>query len=127
MSSLFLCIHVFFFKQKTAYDMRISDWSSDVCSSDLCEAAGVNSSVKIRDLSEPEVERLRAEVGKYVVEGDLRREIGMAIKRLMDLACYRGLRHRRGLPLRGQRNRTNARTRKGTQNGRASCRERGCQ
>ena len=71
------------------------------------------SNTKIRDLSEPEVERLRAEVGKYVVEGDLRREVGMAIKRLMDLACYRGLRHRRGLPLRGQRTRTNARTRKG--------------
>src|SRR3546814_7081043 len=72
----------------------------------LCESAGVNSSTRIRDLSEPEVERLRAEVGKYVVEGDLRREIGMAIKRLMDLACYRGLRHRRGLPRRGQRPRT---------------------
>ncbi len=59
------------------------------------------------------IERLRAEVGKYIVEGDLRREIGIAIKRLMDLGCYRGLRHRRGLPLRGQRTRTNARTRKG--------------
>src|SRR5690606_24924405 len=79
----------------------------------VCDAAGVPSNTKIRDLSEPEVERLRAEVGKYVVEGDLRREVGMAIKRLMDLACYRGLRHRRGLPLRGQRTRTNARTRKG--------------
>src|SRR3546814_8608493 len=79
----------------------------------LCESAGVNSSTRIRDLSEPEVERLRAEVGKYVVEGDLRREIGMAIKRLMDLACYRGLRHRPGLRLRAQRTRTNARTRKG--------------
>ena len=79
----------------------------------VCDSAGVNSSTKIRDLSEPEVERLRAEIGKYVVEGDLRREVGMAIKRLMDLACYRGLRHRRGLPLRGQRTRTNARTRKG--------------
>jgi small subunit ribosomal protein S13 len=79
----------------------------------VCEAAGVNSSTKIRDLSEPEVERLRAEVGKFVVEGDLRREVGMAIKRLMDLGSYRGLRHRRGLPLRGQRTRTNARTRKG--------------
>ncbi len=79
----------------------------------VCESAGVNSSTKIRDLSEPDVERLRAEVGKFVVEGDLRREIGMAIKRLMDLGCYRGLRHRRGLPLRGQRTRTNARTRKG--------------
>ena len=79
----------------------------------LCESAGVTSTTKIRDLSEPEIERLRAEVGKYVVEGDLRREIDIAIKRLMDLGCYRGLRHRRGLPLRGQRTRTNARTRKG--------------
>ena len=79
----------------------------------VCETAGVASTTKIRDLSEPEVERLRAEVGKYIVEGDLRREVGIAIKRLMDLGCYRGLRHRRGLPLRGQRTRTNARTRKG--------------
>jgi len=78
-----------------------------------CESAGVDSSIKIRDLSEPDVERLRAEIGKFIVEGDLRREVGMAIKRLMDLGCYRGLRHRRGLPLRGQRTRTNARTRKG--------------
>jgi small subunit ribosomal protein S13 len=68
---------------------------------------------KIRDLSEPEIERIRAEVAKYTVEGDLRREVGMSIKRLMDLGCYRGLRHRRGLPMRGQRTRTNARTRKG--------------
>ena len=82
-------------------------------SKQVCEAAGVASTTKIRDLSEPEVERLRAEIGKFVVEGDLRREVGMAIKRLMDLGCYRGLRHRRGLPLRGQRTRTNARTRKG--------------
>src|SRR5690606_908949 len=72
----------------------------------ICVAAGVGESTKIRDLSEPEVEALRA-------EGDLRREIGMSIKRLMDLGCYRGLRHRRGLPLRGQRTKTNARTRKG--------------
>jgi len=79
----------------------------------VCESAGVTASTKIRDLSEPEVERLRAEIGKFVVEGDLRREVGMSIKRLMDLSCYRGLRHRRGLPLRGQRTRTNARTRKG--------------
>ncbi len=79
----------------------------------VCEAAGVSHTTKIRDLSEQQVEALRAEVGKYVVEGDLRREVGVAIKRLMDLACYRGLRHRRGLPLRGQRTRTNARTRKG--------------
>lgn len=79
----------------------------------VCEAAGVTASIKIRDLTEGDIERLRAEVGKYVVEGDLRREIGINIKRLMDLGCYRGVRHRRGLPLRGQRTRTNARTRKG--------------
>ena len=79
----------------------------------VCEAAGVTVTTKIRDLSEPEVERLRAEIGKFIVEGDLRREVGMAIKRLMDLGSYRGLRHRRGLPLRGQRTKTNARTRKG--------------
>src|SRR6478736_4348086 len=79
----------------------------------VCESAGVTPSTKIRDLSEPEVERLRAAVTKFTVEGDLRREVGMSIKRLMDLSCYRGLRHRRGLPLRGQRTRANARTRKG--------------
>jgi small subunit ribosomal protein S13 len=79
----------------------------------ICEAAGVAEDRKVRDLSEAEVEALRTEVGKYVVEGDLRREVSMNIKRLMDLGCYRGLRHRRGLPLRGQRTRTNARTRKG--------------
>ncbi len=79
----------------------------------ICVAADVSLSTRIRDLSEPEVERLRSEVAKYVVEGDLRREIGIAVKRLMDLGCYRGLRHRRGLPVRGQRTRTNARTRKG--------------
>ncbi len=80
-----------------------------------CKAftAAVASTTKIRDLSEPEIDRLRLEVGKYIVEGDLRREVGIAIKRLMDLGCYRGLRHRRGLPLRGQRTKTNARTRKG--------------
>ena len=82
-------------------------------SKQVCEAAGGASSTKVRVLSEPDVERLRAEVGKFVVEGDLRREVGMAIKRLMDLGSYRGLRHRRGLPLRGQRTKTNARTRKG--------------
>ena len=82
-------------------------------SKQVCEASVVTSSTKIRDLSEAEVERIRAEIGKITVEGDLRREVGMAIKRLMDLGCYRGLRHRRGLPLRGQRTRTNARTRKG--------------
>ena len=68
---------------------------------------------KERERLAKEIERLRAEVGKYIVEGDLRREIGIAIKRLMDLGSYRGLRHRRGLPVRGQRTHTNARTRKG--------------
>lgn len=79
----------------------------------LCESAGVKPDVKVRDLSEAEVENLRSEIGKLTVEGDLRRDISMNIKRLMDLGCYRGIRHRRGLPLRGQRTKTNARTRKG--------------
>lgn len=79
----------------------------------ICEAAGVKTDAKIKDLTEAELELLRAEVGKFNVEGDLRREVSMNIKRLMDLGCYRGIRHRRGLPLRGQRTRTNARTRKG--------------
>lgn len=79
----------------------------------LCETAGIAPDVKVKDLSEPEVESLRSAVAKVVVEGDLRRENSMNIKRLMDLGCYRGIRHRRGLPLRGQRTRTNARTRKG--------------
>lgn len=68
---------------------------------------------RVRDLAESEQEKLRQAIGGYSVEGDLRREVGMSIKRLMDLGCYRGLRHRRGLPVRGQRTRTNARTRKG--------------
>lgn len=79
----------------------------------MCDAAGVQRTAKIKDLTEAEVEKLRTEVAKAPVEGDLRREISMNIKRLMDLGCYRGIRHRRGLPLRGQRTRTNARTRKG--------------
>lgn len=79
----------------------------------ICGAAKVAPDVKIRDLNETQVDALRAEVTKYTVEGDLRREVSMSIKRLMDLGCYRGLRHRRGLPVRGQRTRTNARTRKG--------------
>lgn len=79
----------------------------------ICDAVGIARDTRIQGLSEEEVDRLRAEVGKYTVEGDLRREISMNIKRLMDLGCNRGIRHRRGLPLRGQRTRTNARTRKG--------------
>ncbi|MEE9334285.1 MAG: 30S ribosomal protein S13 [Granulosicoccaceae bacterium] len=79
----------------------------------ICEDAGVKADTKVRDLSESEVENLRTCVGKFTVEGDLRRDVSMNIKRLMDLGCYRGIRHRRGLPLRGQRTKTNARTRKG--------------
>jgi len=79
----------------------------------ICAAAGVAQDAKIRDLTENEVEALRTEVAKFTVEGDLRREVTMDIKRLRDLGCYRGVRHRRGLPLRGQRTKTNARTRKG--------------
>jgi len=79
----------------------------------ICEAAGIAPEVQVKDLAEPEVARLRNEVARFTVEGDLRREQSMNIKRLMDLGCYRGIRHRRGLPVRGQRSRTNARTRKG--------------
>ncbi|MBD3619356.1 MAG: 30S ribosomal protein S13 [Chromatiales bacterium] len=79
----------------------------------ICAATGIDPTVKVKDLSDGEVEQLREEVAKYTVEGDLRRDISMNIKRLMDLGCYRGLRHRRGLPVRGQRTKTNARTRKG--------------
>lgn len=79
----------------------------------ICEACSVDPSTKVRDLTEDEVERLRQGVARFTVEGDLRREVGMNIKRLMDLGCFRGLRHRRGLPVRGQRTKTNARTRKG--------------
>ncbi len=79
----------------------------------ICEAAGVAPETPVKDLAEPEVARLRSAVASFTVEGDLRREVSMNIKRLMDLGTYRGIRHRRGLPLRGQRTRTNARTRKG--------------
>ena len=79
----------------------------------ICVSANVKVHTKMKDLSEPQMERLREEVARFTVEGDLRREVSMNIKRLMDLGCYRGVRHRKGLPLRGQRTRTNARTRKG--------------
>ena len=79
----------------------------------ICDATGVAPDTRIRDLTEPEVEAIRSQVAKIAVEGDLRREVAMNIKRLMDLGCYRGLRHRRGLPVRGQQTKTNARTRKG--------------
>jgi len=79
----------------------------------ICDATGVARNMKVADLSEDQAEALRTEVAKFTIEGDLRRETSMNIKRLMDLGAYRGLRHRRGLPLRGQRTKTNARTRKG--------------
>lgn len=79
----------------------------------ICAAANIQPTKKIKDLTEAEVDALRVQVGKFTIEGDLRREVAMNIKRLMDLGCYRGVRHRRGLPVRGQRTKTNARTRKG--------------
>jgi small subunit ribosomal protein S13 len=80
----------------------------------ILAAAGINPDTRVKDLTEEEVAKLRAIIDKnYVVEGDLRRDVSMNIKRLMDLGCYRGLRHRRGLPVRGQKTKTNARTRKG--------------
>ncbi len=80
---------------------------------EICKNVNVAPETKVKDLSEVDLDALRNEVAKFTVEGDLRREVAMNIKRLMDLGCYRGIRHRRGLPLRGQRTRTNARTRKG--------------
>jgi small subunit ribosomal protein S13 len=80
---------------------------------EICAAAGIGPSTKIKDVTDVQMDKLRDNVAKFAVEGDLRREVSMNIKRLMDLGCYRGLRHRRGMPVRGQRTRTNARTRKG--------------
>ena len=79
----------------------------------LCTAAGIDPKTKVKDLTEAEVNSIRSALAKAAVEGDLRRENSMNIKRLMDLGSYRGMRHRKGLPVRGQRTRTNARTRKG--------------
>jgi len=79
----------------------------------ICSAAGIPFDKKVKDLTDGDLEKIREEVGKLTIEGDLRRETTMNIKRLMDLGCYRGFRHRLGLPMRGQRTRTNARTRKG--------------
>ena len=77
----------------------------------ICVDTGIAGTTKVKDLTEADAEKLRQVVGKYVIEGDLRREVTSNIKRLMDLGCYRGMRHRRGLPVHGQRTRTNARTR----------------
>jgi small subunit ribosomal protein S13 len=79
----------------------------------ICTAVGIPFSKKIKDLNDADLEKIREEIGRITIEGDLRREMSINIKRLMDLGCYRGMRHRRGLPVRGQRTKTNARTRKG--------------
>jgi len=86
----------------------------------ICNAVGVEYSKKIKDLTDGDLEKIREEIGRLTIEGDLRREMSINIKRLMDLGCYRGFRHRRGLPVRGQRTRTNARTRKGPKKGAAA-------
>ena len=80
---------------------------------EICSKAGIEPSVKVRDLSGGDLEKLREQIGTFIVEGDLRREVFMNIKRLMDLGAYRGTRHRKGLPVRGQNTKNNARTRKG--------------
>ena len=79
----------------------------------ICEACGIDYAKKIKDLDDADLEKIREQIEQFTIEGDLRRETTMNIKRLMDIGCYRGFRHRRGLPLRGQRTKTNARTRKG--------------
>ncbi len=79
----------------------------------ICKDANVNEDIRVKNLSEEQITRIRQEITKYKVEGDLRREVALNIKRLSEIGCYRGIRHRRGLPVRGQRTRTNARTRKG--------------
>jgi small subunit ribosomal protein S13 len=86
----------------------------------ICEAVGIPYSKKIKELTDSDLEKIRDEIGRITIEGDLRREMSINIKRLMDLGCYRGMRHRRGLPVRGQRTRTNARTRKGPRKGAAA-------
>ena len=83
----------------------------------ICDAVGINRSTKIKDLNDSDMDRLRDEVAKFTVEGDLRREVTMSIKRLMDLGCYRGMRHRKGLPCRGQRTRTKCSDSQGTAQG----------
>jgi small subunit ribosomal protein S13 len=86
----------------------------------ICDRVGIPYSKKIKDLNDADLEKIRDEIGRLTIEGDLRRELSINIKRLMDLGCYRGFRHRRGLPVRGQRTRTNARTRKGPRKGAAA-------
>lgn len=83
----------------------------------ICQETGIDAATKVKDLVESQLEAVRTAVAQFVVEGDLRRDVAMNIKRLMDMGSYRGIRHRRGLPVRGQRTRTNARTRKGRKSG----------
>ncbi len=85
----------------------------DTTAKKICAAAGVSEDIRVKNLTDDQLVALRAEVAKYKTEGDLRREIAMNIKRLTEIGCYRGIRHKRGLPVRGQRTKTNARTRKG--------------
>jgi small subunit ribosomal protein S13 len=82
-------------------------------SRNICKGVGIEINKKLKDLSDEQIDKLRDHIAKMTIEGDLRREVSMNIKRLIDLGCYRGMRHRKGLPVRGQRTRTNARTRKG--------------
>ncbi len=89
----------------------------------ICINAGVPLDRKVKDLTDADLERIREEIGRIAIEGDLRREMSINIKRLMDLGCYRGFRHRRGLPVRGQRTKTNARTRKGPRKSGAAVRK----
>ena len=91
----------------------------------ICKASGIAPATKVMDLTDAQMDKLRELVGRYTVEGDLSREVTMSIKRLMDLGCYRGVRHRKGLPVRGQRTRTNARTRKGPKKARQATASRG--
>lgn len=99
--------------QHTVIGLQAIYGIGDTRAKSICTLAKVRPETKIKELTDADLEKIRVEVGKFIVEGDLRREVTMSIKRLMDLGCYRGLRHRRGLPVRGQRTRTNARTRKG--------------
>ncbi|HBB05247.1 MAG TPA: 30S ribosomal protein S13, partial [Firmicutes bacterium] len=85
----------------------------DTTAKKICKAAGVNEDIRVKNLTDEQLVALRTEVAKHKTEGDLRREIAMNIKRLTEIGCYRGLRHKKGLPVRGQRTKTNARTRKG--------------
>ena len=80
---------------------------------EICKAAKVDGSIRVKDLTDDQLGAIRNEIGNYKTEGDLRREVALNIKRLQEIGCYRGLRHRKGLPVRGQRTKTNARTRKG--------------